>query len=344
MFSQYCITSSIDKGTKTMTQKIKYDKKNIIFKDSYSILTMKLSKFPSAFKLDSCQKEMFPYNYYTFDRLLHNIGKISQAGKNEIKFNLEQKQFEKNIEKLKLYVDENGNYSDVKTDYFNMVKYVEFYCNQDVNILSQGFDKFANDCLTELDIDVDEVLTSLSLANKYFDENLYYNIPCFYKYSCVVRAFIQKAIYGCRCMTRDNEKLKTFINLYDFDAVSLYPSSMNRLFCQTGKQKLLEPHEFNLNYLLDHTAGEQEQTNKERNISSYIVEIKITNIKKQLHFPLIVVKDKKTNTNRNTNDAISKIMIIDNIMVEDLVNFQKVECEIIRGYKLTDLKDFTIKK
>ena len=37
-------------------------------------------------------------------------------------------------------------------------------------------------------------------------------------------------------------------------------------------------------------------------------------------------------------------MIVDNIMVEDLVNFQKVECEIIRGYKLTDLKDFTIKK
>ena len=37
-------------------------------------------------------------------------------------------------------------------------------------------------------------------------------------------------------------------------------------------------------------------------------------------------------------------MIIDNIMVEDLINFQKVECEIIRGYKLTDLKDFTIIK
>ena len=57
---------------------------------------------------------MFPYNYYTFDRLLHNVGKISQTGKNEIKFNWNQKQFEKNIEKLKLYVDENGNHSDVK--------------------------------------------------------------------------------------------------------------------------------------------------------------------------------------------------------------------------------------
>ena len=89
-----------------MIQKIKYNKKNIIFKDSYSILTMKLSKFQSAFKLDSGQKEMFPYNYYIFNRL-HNVGKISQTGKNEIEFNLDQKQFEKNIEKLKLYVDEN---------------------------------------------------------------------------------------------------------------------------------------------------------------------------------------------------------------------------------------------
>ena len=57
-----------------------------------------------------------------------------------------------------------------------MTKYVEFYCNQDVNILSQCFDKFANDCLRELDIDVDEVLTAPSLANKYFDESNRYNL------------------------------------------------------------------------------------------------------------------------------------------------------------------------
>jgi hypothetical protein len=37
-----------------------------------------------------------------------------------------------------------------------MKEYVKFYCNQDVNILSQGFDKFRNDCLKELYIDVDE--------------------------------------------------------------------------------------------------------------------------------------------------------------------------------------------
>ena len=60
-----------------MNQKIKFDKKTIIFKDSYSILSMKLANFPKAFKLQSGAKEMFPYKYYTFDRLKTNIGKIS---------------------------------------------------------------------------------------------------------------------------------------------------------------------------------------------------------------------------------------------------------------------------
>jgi hypothetical protein len=154
---------------------------------------------------------MFPYKYYTFDRLKTKVGKISEAGKQEIKRNWNQEQFEKNIESLKLYVDEYGNHSDIKTDYFNMKEYVKFYCNQDVNILAQGFDKFRNDCLNELNIDVDKVLTAPSLANKYFEDNLYYHIPNFYKYSGIVRAFIQKAVYGGRCMTRDNEKWKTFI-------------------------------------------------------------------------------------------------------------------------------------
>ena len=344
MFSKYVITSSIDKGSKTMNQKIKFDKKTIIFKDSYSILSMKLANFPKAFKLQSGAKEMFPYKYYTFDRLLTNVGKISEAGKQEIKRNWNQEQFEKNIESLKLYVDEYGNHSDIKTDYFNMKEYVKFYCNQDVNILAQGFDKFRNDCLNELNIDVDKVLTAPSLANKYFEDNLYYHIPNFYKYSGIVRAFIQKAVYGGRCMTRDNEKWKTFIELCDFDAVSLYPSAMNRLYCQTGKPTILNESELSLEYLLSHTAGEQEQPHDEKYISTYVVEIEITNVKKHLHFPLIVVKDKKTNTNRNTNDAIGHKMVVDNIMLEDLVNFQGVECKIIRGYKWTDNKDLQIKQ
>ena len=120
MFSQYVITSSIDKGTKTMNQKISYKHKSITFKDSYSILSMKLANFPRSFKLQSGQKEMFPYKYYTFERLVTNVGKISEAGREEIPFNWNQQQFEHNIEQLKLYVDQTGHPSTAPTDYFNM--------------------------------------------------------------------------------------------------------------------------------------------------------------------------------------------------------------------------------
>ena len=99
MFSEFSICSSIDKGTKTMTQKFNYKGKHITFKDSHSIISMKLSKFPNAFNLESGEKEIFPYKYYTFDRLNKGVGIISQEGKDEIKDNWNQKQFEENIKK-----------------------------------------------------------------------------------------------------------------------------------------------------------------------------------------------------------------------------------------------------
>ena len=51
-------------------------------------------------------------------------------------------------------------------------------------------------CLEALQIDVNDVLTAPSLANQYFEREIYNKISDYYKYSGVVRAFIQKAIYG----------------------------------------------------------------------------------------------------------------------------------------------------
>ena len=166
MFSKYNIISSTDKGSKTFKQKIKYRGKTIIFKDSWSLIPMKIKDFAQNFDLQEGQKEMYPYNYYTIERLKTNIGIISEAGKGEISYNWDQEQFEKNISNLELYLNEDGSPSQIKTNYFNMSEYVKFYCDQDVKILSEGFDKFKNDCLNELGINVDEVLTISSLAKK----------------------------------------------------------------------------------------------------------------------------------------------------------------------------------
>ena len=336
-FNEYIINKECCKNTKVMNAEIIYKGKKIYFKDTLSIVSMKLADFPKSFNLDCGQKEMFPYKYYTFENFekLNNMGIISEAGKQELKHSWNQKIFEENLNKLGI----------AKDGKFNMVEYVKFYCKQDVRILKQGFQKFRKMCWESLKIDVNKTLTAPSLANQYFTREIYEKIPDYYLYGGIVRAFIQKAVYGGRCMTRLNKRWSVNEELADFDAVSLYPSAMKRLYCVKGKPEVLKPEELNTTYLLNNTCGEDEQPNKNKSISSYVVEILITNINKHLAFPCVVYKDKQTNTNKNDDgeNAIGKTAVVDNITLEDWIKYNGLECEVLRGYKWTGEKSFLIR-
>ena len=336
-FNEYIINKECCKNTKVMNAQIIYKGKKIYFKDTLSIVSMKLADFPKSFNLDCGQKEMFPYKYYTFENFekLNNLGVISEAGKQELKHSWNQKIFEENLNKLGI----------VQGDKFNMVEYVKFYCCQDVRILKQGFQKFRKMCWESLKIDVNKTLTAPSLANQYFTREIYEKIPDYYLYGGIVRAFIQKAVYGGRCMTRLNKRWSVNEELADFDAVSLYPSAMNRLYCVKGKPEVLKPEELNTTYLLNNTCAEDEQPNKNKSISAYVVEISITNINKNLAFPCVVYKDKTTNTNKNDDgeNAIGKTAVVDNITLEDWIKYNGLECEVLRGYKWTGEKSFLIR-
>ena len=335
-FNEFIINKECCKNTKVMNAEIIYNGKKIYFKDTLSIVSMKLADFPKSFGLDCGEKEMFPYKYYTFENFekLAYKGIISEAGKQELKHNWNQKIFEENLNKLGI----------AKDNYFDMVEYVKFYCCQDVRILKQGFQKFRKMCWESLKIDVNKTLTAPSLANQYFTREIYEKIPDYYLYGGIVRGFIQKAVYGGRCMTRLNKRWSVNEELADFDAVSLYPSAMNRLYCVKGKPEVLKPEELSTTYLLNNTCGEDEQPNKVKQISAYVVEIKITNINKHLAFPCIVYKDKETNTNKNDDIyAIGKTAVVDNITLEDWVKYNGLECEVIRGYKWTGEKSFLIR-
>ena len=336
-FNEYIINKECCKNTKVMNAEIIYNGKKIYFKDTLSIVSMKLADFPKSFGLDCGQKEMFPYKYYTFENFekLNNMGIISEAGKQELKHSWNQKIFEENLNKLGI----------AKDGKFNMVDYVKFYCCQDVRILKQGFQKFRKMCWESLKIDVNKTLTAPSLANQYFTREIYEKIPDYYLYGGIVRAFIQKAVYGGRCMTRLNKRWSVNEELADFDAVSLYPSAMKRLYCVKGKPEVLKPEELNTTYLLNNTCAEDEQPNKNKSISSYVVEILITNINKHLAFPCVVYKDKTTNTNKNDDgeNAIGKTAVVDNITLEDWIKYNGLECEVLRGYKWTGEKSFLIR-
>ena len=98
------------------------------------------------FGLNNIEKELFPYKYYTYTKLAESeiltdnddvisVGTISEAGVYEDKpwGEEEYSQYKLNIEKIGALIGENQ---------FDMYKYAEFYCMQDVRILRESFNIF----------------------------------------------------------------------------------------------------------------------------------------------------------------------------------------------------------
>ena len=324
MLAQYGISKSIIKGTKTMKADIKYNKKTLHFKDTLPVLSCKLSQLPQMFNIPDIQKEIFPYKYYTLDRLNDNKGVINEAGKDEDKqwtkddYDL----FNSNIDKIPGCRIDN--------EHFDMWKYASFYCQQDVNILRLGFNEFRNGFIKDFNIDPFKFISISSLANEVFNQRVYYPNGNLYKIGGHVRKFCSHAVYGGRCMTAYNKKWHTTKPLSDFDAVSLYPSAMARLYTVEGRPEVIAPHQLNLSFLSHQGA--------------YIVEIKITKVNKHYPFPLIVRKVNGLNLNDdNLAEGETINMVVDNITLEDLIEFQKIEFEIIRGYYWPGNRDYRIR-
>lgn len=333
MFAHYGIFKSIIKSTKCLSASIEWKNKVLFFKDSLALFNCKLSQLPSMFGLTGVEKELFPYKYYTYTQLAESeiltedddvisVGIISEAGKYEDKpwVEADYEQFNKNIDMI------NARLGD---DQFDMYKYAIFYCTQDVRILRESFNIFRAGFQTDFNIDVFKFISISSLANEVFRQNVYIPNHHLYKLGGHVRHFCSKAVYGGRCMCAYNKKWHVHANLCDYDAVSLYPSAMSRLWTVEGIPKVIEHDQLNMDFLSNQTA--------------YIVEIKINKVNKHYPFPLIV--QKKDGLNLNDDNITEPItMIVDNIYLEDLINFQKIEFELIKGYYWDGKKDFRIQQ
>jgi predicted ATP-grasp superfamily ATP-dependent carboligase len=73
--------------------------------------------------------------------------------------------------------------------------------------------------------------------------------------------------------------------------------------------------------------------------TAFVVDIEITKVGRDLHFPLIV-KRGLDGSNHNVNECGK--MTVDDIMLADLIKFQHIEFKIIRGYYWNGAKDYTI--
>jgi hypothetical protein len=322
------VSNPIIKNGRTMSLTGYFKGKKFVFKDSYSIIPSRLKEFPRMFQLESGDKEVFPYQYYSSE-LLKNGNRIGNVEEALAHVNPEDRdQFRGNIKQIKgCAVD------DLR---FRIDLYSNYYCDQDVNILRQGFEKFRNDLLKEFELDVYNFISISSIANKLLEREVYNQNGNIFELANTPREFISKCILGGRCMIADNQKQIIEDKVVDFDAVSLYPSAMVHLYVLEGIPYVLTPEMLSTEYLLSHLFdSDQVSPTTNKFISGFFVEIEITKIGIKRHFPLI--NDGKGYFNNLCN------MYVDHITFEDLCTFQGIECRVLRGYYYRDSRDLSIR-
>ena len=110
---------------------------------------------------------------------------------------------------------------------------------------------------------------------------------------------------------------------------------MSRLYTVEGRPEVLKYSAQGLTFIPDELSK----------YSAYVIEIKITKVRKHYPFSLIVQKTKDGNVNRDDNidDEHPITMVVDNIYLEDLVEFQKITFDVIRGYRWSGNKDYRIR-
>lgn len=281
----------------------------IEFRDSYKLLPFSLSKFQTEFNLPNniCKKEAISYEYYTKENHNKRINIDDYCKLLSIK---EQKIFNEQIKNEISYNEEDNT--------FNPVEYYKEYLKLDCLVLKNGLIKFREliKQITDDKMDILECLTISSLTDKYMIKKGAYNDV--YKITGNVREYISRAVMGGRVAV--NEKYKKQViekKIADYDGVSLYPSAINRLCREMGL-----PTGKALRY-------KKEELNEWKNKHYSIMTVKILKVNKYQQMPIIAHKSSTKIDYKN--EIPENDIIIDNITLEDYINFHKIDYEIIDG-------------
>ena len=305
----------ISKGNGLITCSAKFGELSIKIKDTYKLIPMALKEFGQCFTLEQ-SKEIMPYKLYSKENIAKRFIDLSVIREGKYLTDEDMETFILNCKKWKI----------LKDDKVDIVEYSTIYCKIDCNVLKNGYYTFRKWMQEITSIDTDDVLTLTSLAHKYLTNEGVYN-GC-YELSGVPRAFIQNCVVGGRVMVRDNIKqmygVDEKIKICDFDAVALYPSAMNRMGFLKGKPKVLE----NLTYdFLKEQDG-------------YFVYIKILEVGKPQHFPLLSVLE--DNVRNFTNNIVGRCIYTHMFELEDMITYQEIKFEILKGYYFNDGRNYKI--
>ena len=302
----------------------------IIIKDSLSISSMSLDKWGKAMKVPS-EKQIMPYDLYTaknVNSVFINKAICKSACIDEYK----KKKYCEGIEAteeeaLKFYdkfLENAIKWGCIKDDKINIIAYSKYYCDMDINVLKECYTKMRAICLETFDIDILDCMSSSQLAQRFMEINGVFEDV--YMLSSTPREYIMKCIEGGRVMCADNVKHSIALKVADFDAVSLYPSAMDRLEGYLkGKPKVLK----DLNY------------ESLKNYDGYFVQIIVKTIKTERSFSLM--SDKNEDGIRVFDNELPKRMYVCKQKLEDLIEFQGITFDIIDGYYYDEGRNYKLR-
>ena len=303
--------------------KILFKKRLFEFKDSAKLAQMPLRDFQKSFQLpeDLNKKEAIAYRYYT----IYNMQDLVVNVKDYEKF-LKDNEKETFMKSLK----ENPDFRYNKENQtFNPIAYYKYYLKYDTFIMMKGLEKFEqiiNDIIKGLNetfnknytVSMFDYLTISSLTHAIM--GMYGAYDDVFEMSGNLREFCGNFVTGGRVQV-NQEYVKKLIEekLADYDGVSLYPSSINRLCKEFGLPK---------------GKAKQIQTKDKKELDKfdyYMVKIKINKINKFQQLPMVSYKDKNGSL-KYVNEIDEPITAyVDMITLADWIEFQEIEYEILEG-------------
>jgi hypothetical protein len=306
----------------------------VLLKDSYSVITMPLSKFGKCFGLEQ-SKEILPYNLYTKNNVNKKFIDISTCKKCcdiQVRQNLihkipDEKDYD---EYFNLFMKNCKNSNCIVDDTIDIIKYSEFYCQKDVEVLRLGYEKFGKILKDATGLDVIDFISSAQLAHRFMLEREVFDWTD--KLSSTPRDYIMQCMVGGRTMCAENSKQHKKGRIQDFDAVSLYPSAMSRL----GGYLIGSPEIINDKMKKDYKYLDECS-------DGYFIQIKINKVGKNYRFPLMSYKN-EDGLRQWTNDMVGKNIHVCKIDLEDLIKYHKIEFDIIDGYYYSEGRDNKLKE
>ena len=140
---------AIKKGSRFISASGAYKTVNLTFKDSYKIIPSALREFSSMFNLPY-EKEVMPYDVFTHefiagDFLIHP-DEIAATYSPEM------------VEQMRPNIEKHGCICQQDGERWDMLKYSQFYCERDVELLNAGWNAFRTMTMEFFDLDINAVI------------------------------------------------------------------------------------------------------------------------------------------------------------------------------------------